>query len=77
MAGHRIPLATPVHKPTFVSMGGDWRRGFEFAWQAPGPEPDEGPGLTWRETGMNYWSTSWGSQPRGTRHARDVGPAAC
>jgi hypothetical protein len=30
------------------------------------PEPDEGPGLTWRETGANYWSGSSGSQPRGT-----------
>jgi hypothetical protein len=50
----------------FVTVGGDWRRGFKYAWQAPDPEPDEGPGLTWRETGTNYWSGSWGSQPRGT-----------
>ena len=33
---------------------------------APDPESDEGPGLTWRATGANYWSGSWGSQPRGT-----------
>jgi len=50
----------------FGYMGGDWRRGFEYAWRAPDPEPDEGPGLTWRETGANYWSGSSGSQPRGT-----------
>ena len=29
-------------------MGGDWRDHFEYAWQSPDPEPDEGPGLTWR-----------------------------
>jgi hypothetical protein len=44
----------------------DWRDDFKYAWQAPDPEPDEGPGLTWRETGANYWSGSSGSQPRGT-----------
>jgi hypothetical protein len=47
-------------------MPGNWRDGFEYAWQAPDYEPDEGPGLTWRETGANYWSGSWRSQPRGT-----------
>jgi len=36
----------------FVYVGGDWRRGFEYAWQAPDPEPGEGPGLTGRETGV-------------------------
>jgi hypothetical protein len=50
----------------FVCVGGDWRDGFEYAWQAPDPEPDEGPGLVWRETGANYWAGSSGSQPRGT-----------
>ena len=30
------------------------------------PQPDEGPGLVWRETGANDWSGSSGSQPRGT-----------
>jgi hypothetical protein len=29
------------------------------------PEP-EGSGLVWRETGPDYWSGSWCSQPRGT-----------
>jgi hypothetical protein len=32
----------------FVLVGGDWHRGFAYAWQTPDPEPDEGPGLTWR-----------------------------
>jgi hypothetical protein len=52
----------------FVCVGGDWRRGFEYALAGTRPrtDPDEGPGLTWRETGTNYWSGSWGSQPRGT-----------
>jgi hypothetical protein len=50
----------------FACVGGDWRRGFEYAWQAPDPEPDEGPGLTWRKTGTNYWSGSLGGQPHGT-----------
>jgi hypothetical protein len=27
----------------FVYVGGDWRDGFEYAWQTPDPEPDEGP----------------------------------
>jgi hypothetical protein len=27
----------------------DWRHGFDYAWQTPAPEPDEGPGLTWRQ----------------------------
>jgi hypothetical protein len=43
----------------------DWRRGFKFAWQQPVPER-EGPGLVWRETGPDYGSGSWCSQPRGT-----------
>jgi hypothetical protein len=47
-------------------MGGDWRRGFEYAWHTPDPKPDEGSGLAWRETGANYWSGSSGTQPRGT-----------
>jgi hypothetical protein len=24
-------------------MPGDWRRGFEYAWQEPDPDADEGP----------------------------------
>jgi hypothetical protein len=47
-------------------MPANWRDGFEYAWQEPAREPDEGPGLTWQETGANYWSGSSGSQPRGT-----------
>jgi hypothetical protein len=46
--------------------GGDWRRGFEYAWQEPNPEPDEGPGLTWRELTPRHWSGTWDSKIRGT-----------
>jgi hypothetical protein len=27
----------------FVCVGGDWRRGFEYAWQAPDPNPVRAP----------------------------------
>jgi hypothetical protein len=50
---------------TFVAVVSNWRDGFKFAWQLPDPEP-EGPGLVWRETGPDYWSGPWRSQPRGT-----------
>ena len=33
----------------FVWMRGNRRRGFEYAWQAPDPEPSEGAGLTWQQ----------------------------
>jgi hypothetical protein len=39
----------------FVCVGGDWR-GFEYAWQEPAAEPDEGPGLTWRQLTPRHWS---------------------
>jgi hypothetical protein len=47
-------------------MGGDWRDRFEYAWQAPDPEPDEGPGLTWRQLDTRHWSGTWGTKIRGT-----------
>jgi hypothetical protein len=47
-------------------MGGDWREGFEYAWQAADPEPDEGPGLTWRQLAPRHWSGTWESKIRGT-----------
>jgi hypothetical protein len=43
-----------------------WRDGFEFAWQAADPEPDEGPGLTWRQLTPRDWSGTWDSKIRGT-----------
>jgi hypothetical protein len=46
-------------------MSSSWRRGFQWAYTQPDPEP-EGAGLVWRETGPDYWSGSWRSQPRGT-----------
>ena len=50
----------------FVYVGGDWRDRFENAWQAPDPEPDEGPGLTWRQLTPRHWSGTWESNIRGT-----------
>jgi hypothetical protein len=50
----------------FVYMGGDWRSGFEYAWQARDPEPDEGPGLTWRQLTPRHWSGTWQTKIRGT-----------
>jgi hypothetical protein len=50
----------------FVSVGGDWRRGFRYAWQEPNPEPDEGPGLTWRQLDGRNWSGSWNGKLHGT-----------
>jgi hypothetical protein len=46
--------------------GGDWRQGFEYAWQTPDPEPDEGPGLTSRQLTPRHWSGTWESKIRGT-----------
>jgi hypothetical protein len=42
--------------------GGDWRSGFEYAWQEPDPEPD----LTWRQLTPRHWSGTWESKIRGT-----------
>jgi hypothetical protein len=47
-------------------MGGDWRDGFEFAWMRPDPEPDEGPGLTWRQLDPHHWSGMWETKIRAT-----------
>jgi hypothetical protein len=30
-------------------MGSNWRDGFQYDYMQPDPEPDEGPGLTWRQ----------------------------
>jgi hypothetical protein len=52
---------------TYVRVvGGDWRQDFEYAWQVPDPEPDEGPGLTWRQLTFRLWSGTWDSKTRGT-----------
>jgi hypothetical protein len=47
-------------------VGGDWRDRFEYAWQAPDAEPDEGPGLTWRQLTPSDWSGSWNGKLHGT-----------
>jgi hypothetical protein len=35
-------------------------------WQAPDPEPDEGPGLTWRQLTPRHWAGTWDSKICGT-----------
>jgi hypothetical protein len=61
------PLArTHNYKRMFVYVGGDWRDRFDNAWQAPDPEHDEGPGLTWRQLTPRHWSGTWDSNIRGT-----------
>jgi hypothetical protein len=57
----------------FVCLGGDWRDRFEYAWQQPDPEPDEGPGLTWRQLDAHHWSGSWNGKLHGTITAEAVG----
>jgi hypothetical protein len=47
-----------------VYVGGDWRR-FEYAWQAPDPEPEDGRGLTWRQLTPRHWSGTWETKIRG------------
>jgi hypothetical protein len=59
-------LPPTYHKHMFVSRGGERRRGFEYAWQQPERERDEGPGLTWRQLTPRHWSGTWGTKIRGT-----------
>ena len=47
-------------------MAGNWRDGFEYAWQAPDPEPDEGPRPHLAATHPRHWSGTWDSKIRGT-----------
>jgi hypothetical protein len=59
---------------TYVRVvGGDWRSGFEYAWQEPDPEPDEGPGLTWRQLTPRHSSGSWNGKLHGTVTAEGDG----
>jgi hypothetical protein len=44
----------------------NWRAGHRPAHQDPDPEPDEGPGLTWRQFAPNSWSGTWTSRIHGT-----------
>jgi hypothetical protein len=53
----------------FASRGGDWRNGFEYAWQAHAPEPDEGPGVTSRPN-----SPPASGQGRGTGSSTQPSP---
>jgi hypothetical protein len=74
-AASRMPAGADVarlfHTPqpqTYVRVvgGGGWRQDVEYAWQVPDPEPDEGPGLTWRQLTLRHWSGTWDSKTRGT-----------
>jgi hypothetical protein len=49
-----------------LANSGNWRDRFQFAWQLPDPEPDEGPGLTWRQLTPRHWSGSWNGKLHGT-----------
>jgi hypothetical protein len=64
--GHGIPLPHH-HLQTYVRvLGGDCRRGFKIRLAGPDPEPDEGPGLTWRQLTPRHWSGTWATKIRGT-----------
>jgi hypothetical protein len=62
-----VATCVAMRSKTHVSaaMRGDWR-GFQYAWQTPDPERDEGPGLTWRQLTPRRWSGTWESKIRGT-----------
>ena len=47
-------------------MADNWRDRFEFAWQGPDPEPDEGPDPTWRQLETRPWSGTWATKIRAT-----------
>jgi hypothetical protein len=48
-------------------MPAKWRDRHQFAWQKPGPDPDdEGPRLTWRQLTPPDWSGTWATKIRGT-----------
>jgi hypothetical protein len=54
-------------------MPSSWRDRFEYARQAPDPEPDEAPGLTWRQLTPRHWSGSWNGKLHGTITAEVAG----
>ena len=57
----------------FVAVSGDRRQRFGYAGQTPDPEPDEGPGLTWRQLTPRHWSGSWNGKLHGTITAEHDG----
>jgi hypothetical protein len=62
---HALLRLDPLQKHVRVTPPGDWRSGFEYARQASDAEPDEGPGLTWRQLiTPRHWSGTWGSKIR-------------
>jgi hypothetical protein len=57
-------------------VGGHWRRGFEYAWQEPDPEPDERrPDLA--ATHPRHWSGTWETKIHGTITRDGDGWVAC
>jgi hypothetical protein len=62
-----VPGAAKGILHTYVRVvGGDWRDGFEYAWQASDPETRRRPGLTWRQLTPRHWSGSWNGKLHGT-----------
>jgi hypothetical protein len=61
-----IPLPHHLAQTYVRSVGANRRDGFQFAWQIPDLEPDEGPGLTWRQLTPHHWSGTWNTNIRGT-----------
>jgi hypothetical protein len=47
-------------------VGSNWRDGFQYAYMTPDLEPDEGPGLTWRQLTPHDWCGSWNGKIHGT-----------
>jgi hypothetical protein len=62
-------LLSEVRTYVRIIMPANWRSGFKFAWQEPDREPDEGPGLTWRQLTPRDWSGTSDSKTR-HRHPR-------
>ena len=50
----------------FVYVGGDWRRGFEYARQEPRPRTRRGPRPHLAATHPRHWSGTCDSKIRGT-----------
>ena len=57
--------AAPVRRYMLGALK-DIGHGFEYAWQTPDPEPDEGPGLTWGQLTPRHWSGTWETKIHGT-----------
>jgi hypothetical protein len=65
-ASKGYPLPNQALRTYVRVVPGNWRSDFRFAWQTPDPEPNEGPGLTWRQLTPRDWSGSWNGKLHGT-----------